>query len=455
MDGAMGVGAELQPTTLAISYYGAAITTYRINETYADLLPLLQAEVMQANGQPFAGGGRTPMSWPAETVPQLAMTKTFAAYVPMAYLPLPAGQTDGSLPPNAYGCWSGWRTGVTTPPVPTGMVSFYEGGTLLGTTDIHDWDGIATLRLNTPLPAGPHQITAVYEGDQNFAGAVAPAQTLNLTDYYRRPTYLTLTVPSCTIPADLWLPFSVTMSTGEYERYAPTGNLRIVWDSPATSNFDNVMYADVAVNGIYAGPVRTPLSAGDHTLTVLYYGDVTVSQTVVVHIGPPTLRLANPAGEVPGATDQFVRLREAGFFENLNIAAYTGMPPAYQALLGLPPIDATKPEIMALVSAGILLTRYYVGGPAALETFLYTPSHAWLASSVSNNWSVDSRPQIIMRLTALPRLFQDGALAAGPWTVPADLMDPVDFISPNGRRRSGGRAAQPYRVVVGPSNAVV
>ena len=52
---------------------------------------------------------------------------------------------------------------------PTGTVSFYDGGTLLGTVSIQS-DGTATLGLQS-ISSGPHALTVVYNGDSNFASS--------------------------------------------------------------------------------------------------------------------------------------------------------------------------------------------------------------------------------------------------------------------------------------------
>jgi hypothetical protein len=57
----------------------------------------------------------------------------------------------------------------------TGTVTFYEGTTVLGTAEISDTT--ATLVISTLAP-GSHTITAVYNGDANFAPATSSPITL-------------------------------------------------------------------------------------------------------------------------------------------------------------------------------------------------------------------------------------------------------------------------------------
>jgi len=55
---------------------------------------------------------------------------------------------------------------------PTGTVSFYDGSTLIGTSNLNS-DAVATLTIST-LAAGTDIITAFYNGDANFNGSLSP-----------------------------------------------------------------------------------------------------------------------------------------------------------------------------------------------------------------------------------------------------------------------------------------
>src|SRR5207302_1152827 len=57
---------------------------------------------------------------------------------------------------------------------PTGTVSFYDGGTLLGTAGV--LNGIATYTVSY-LPAGDHLIHVVYSGDAAYAGSTSDPLT--------------------------------------------------------------------------------------------------------------------------------------------------------------------------------------------------------------------------------------------------------------------------------------
>ena len=81
---------------------------------------------------------------------------------------------------------------------PTGTVSFFAGSTLIGTTGVNPINGVATLKdvdvpanpaMNSPeikpqsfgLPAGTYNLTAVYNGDANYAKSTSAGTSLAIT----------------------------------------------------------------------------------------------------------------------------------------------------------------------------------------------------------------------------------------------------------------------------------
>jgi hypothetical protein len=61
---------------------------------------------------------------------------------------------------------------------PTGVVTFYDGGTKLGTGTLRKAGGVTTATFSTTkLAAGDHTITASYAGDKNFNASVSEALT--------------------------------------------------------------------------------------------------------------------------------------------------------------------------------------------------------------------------------------------------------------------------------------
>jgi sugar lactone lactonase YvrE len=76
---------------------------------------------------------------------------------------------------------------------PTGTVSFFDGGTLLGTGTLNA-QGVTTYSTTTLSP-GPHQVTGIYSGDSNFTGSTSSQLAVNVPvgDYtITTPAYLTV-----------------------------------------------------------------------------------------------------------------------------------------------------------------------------------------------------------------------------------------------------------------------
>ncbi|MFF1956029.1 Ig-like domain-containing protein, partial [Streptomyces sp. NPDC058220] len=72
-------------------------------------------------------------------------------------------------------------TVTATPPgagTPTGTVSYFDGATLLGTSTLSG--GVATLSVST-LTVGTHNLTAVYNGSNNFNASTSPIDTQTVT----------------------------------------------------------------------------------------------------------------------------------------------------------------------------------------------------------------------------------------------------------------------------------
>jgi hypothetical protein len=66
---------------------------------------------------------------------------------------------------------------TVTPSAATGTVLFNDGATALGTVDLQA--GVATLVLPNPA-VGAHSVTAVYQGDINYAASTSPVVTLTV-----------------------------------------------------------------------------------------------------------------------------------------------------------------------------------------------------------------------------------------------------------------------------------
>jgi Bacterial Ig-like domain (group 3)/MBG domain (YGX type)/Kelch motif len=141
----------------------------------------------------------------------------------------------------------------------TGTVTFKDGANSLGTGTL-DGSGQATL-ITAALSAGPHSITAVYNGDGNFSTSTssALAQTVNNAD-------TTTSVSSSLNPSifGLSVSFSATVATVQAGLGTPTGSVQFL--------IDNVAFGSAVplLNGSATGGSTASLTGGTHTVTAVY-----------------------------------------------------------------------------------------------------------------------------------------------------------------------------------------
>jgi len=153
--------------------------------------------------------------------------------------------------------------------IPTGTYTLsdsYNGSTTTLASGILDASGEAYLTTST-LPAGLHSITMTYSGDSNFSASTTT--TPYLLDVAASGT----TVPVVTIqPAanptyGVATSITVTVSASSGTT-VPTGQILLSVDGAATQT------GSLSNAGIFTFPLAS-LSAGNHSLTVIYSGDNT------------------------------------------------------------------------------------------------------------------------------------------------------------------------------------
>jgi hypothetical protein len=164
-----------------------------------------------------------------------------------------------SLNPSSYGQSVTFTATVTAQGggTPTGTVNFYNSSNLLGTGTLNN--GVATYST-AALAVGSHSITAVYEGNQNYAGSTSPIlnQTVN-------KAVTTTVVTSSQNPSNYGqnVTFTATV-TGQYGG-TPGG---------AISFYSNGKLLEKVkmVNGV-ANYSTSGLSKGKHTIKAIYPGN--------------------------------------------------------------------------------------------------------------------------------------------------------------------------------------
>jgi trimeric autotransporter adhesin len=154
---------------------------------------------------------------------------------------------------------------------PTGTVTFMNGSNTLGTanmvgtaaTSSGPATGTATLTVNT-LPSGSNTITAVYNGDSNYAGSTSPSVDVTIL---ANPTTLSFSPASSTVIVNQPLQFTVTPSAVSGIPL-PTGTVQVYYNQSGGG------VAATLVNGVASITIpANTLSLGTYGLSVIYSGD--------------------------------------------------------------------------------------------------------------------------------------------------------------------------------------
>jgi sugar lactone lactonase YvrE/predicted secreted protein len=177
----------------------------------------------------------------------------------------------------------------TTTGIPTGSVSFYDGGVSIGQAQLNA-QGVATLSTST-LTVGSHAITAVYGGNGNYNTSTSAAlqHTVVLAT-----TSLTLAGPAIPVNAGGTFVMTATLSNNGV---APTGTLTL-HNGGAT-----IATLGVTADGTFSFS-NLSLGVGTYQLTAVYSGDAhnaaatSAPVTVVVQLTPTTTSLSSSVNPV-------------------------------------------------------------------------------------------------------------------------------------------------------------
>jgi hypothetical protein len=144
--------------------------------------------------------------------------------------------------------------------IPTGAVTFLDGGTVLGTATL---DGTGTANLAVAFTtARDHAVTAVYSGDGSFATSTSDVLTETVT---AAPTAVALSASADTGTSGVPVTFTATVGPAAPGAGTPTGTVSLF-------DGDSVLgMAPLGANG--QAVFAFALEAGGHSLTVSYAGD--------------------------------------------------------------------------------------------------------------------------------------------------------------------------------------
>jgi hypothetical protein len=152
---------------------------------------------------------------------------------------------------------------------PTGNVVFKDGATTIGTSAVNG-SGVATFTTST-LAAGSHQISAVYQGDSDFASSTSAA----LTETIQKIATSTA-VSSSANPADAGaaVAFTVTVTAGSTTtpNVAITGSVSLMEGSTVLGTGTLTASGTGPATATATVTVST-LAQGSHAITAVYAGD--------------------------------------------------------------------------------------------------------------------------------------------------------------------------------------
>jgi hypothetical protein len=154
--------------------------------------------------------------------------------------------------------------------VPTGTVTYKDGGTILGTSTL-DGLGLTSFKIST-LSVGSHNITAVYGGDTKFLGSTSNVVVQKV--HYDTKTSLTSSTNPSISGQSVTFTATVTAAAG-----TPTGTV--------TFNDGSAVLKTVTLGGGKAIYTTSALSVGSHPITASYSGDtnnVVSTSSVVVQV---------------------------------------------------------------------------------------------------------------------------------------------------------------------------
>ncbi len=205
---------------------------------------------------------------------------------------------------------------------PSGTVTFYDGGTVLGTATLSSSAGTTSASLTTSaLAQGSHTISAVYGGDGTFQGSTSAGVTETIYPGSQLVS-ITLNSSATSIQAGQSVTFTETVNgsprpTGTVTFYdggtvLGTADLFIAYSGWPTASFTTSALSVGTHNNIWT------LYSGDNT----YWRHPSGSLTVNVTVPPPPAHLAGVASALTHSTESY------GDFITAAYQRYLGRIPA-------------------------------------------------------------------------------------------------------------------------------
>jgi uncharacterized repeat protein (TIGR01451 family) len=283
--------------------------------------------VLTTTGITTAGAHSIVASWPGDAnyaaLTSSAVTVTVQAGTSTSVV------VTSNANPSTVGGRPTWTATMTPTTVTSGTVGFYDGNFLLGTGTVGAAH-TATFRpaATVNLPAGVHNITAVYQGNATFnTSTSAPfAQTFNQT-----ATTVQLTAKN----NGIWgQQFTMSGALGLAGTVTPaaTGTLQFL-DSASPLGSPQpftIVTATLGGLGLFQAQMGTALTAGTHTLTAQltdpnYTAPISNTQTVTVGKATPVVTVTGGSFIFNGSPHAGNGSATGGAGESLPVTlTYTG-----------------------------------------------------------------------------------------------------------------------------------
>lgn len=165
---------------------------------------------------------------------------------------------SGTINPSSTGELVTFTANVTSSgPVPTGMVTFRDGDSVIATSQLVD----GTISLDVSFFAGTHNMTATYNGDANFQPSASNTivQTVN-------PAPTAISVVSSLNPSTFGQPVTFTATIAESTTFSPGGTVTFL-DGASVLGTGTVMVGGLATL------TSAAVGGGSRSITAMYSGD--------------------------------------------------------------------------------------------------------------------------------------------------------------------------------------
>ena len=309
----------------------------------------------------WVAGQTDSTNFPAPTPPGLVAAQGVDAFVAKLHLKLPTSTSLGvpaPSPTTVFGQSVTFSATVSaTPPgtgVPTGTVTFKDGGVQIGTGTLNG--GSATLTINT-LSVAPHSITAEYGGDTVFGGSSSLPPPLIQTVVKASTTTSLMVSPSA---PTLGAPLTLTATVGATlpGSGTPTGTVTFMDGNMVLGN------GPVTLSGGQASTTinnTTALGVGPQPFTVTYSGDSNFAGSgpsgpaggpVTIQATTTTLIMASVSTTTLGQTITFTAT-VSPFISAAGTPTGTVTFKDYGVVIGSGTVDATGHATLTTATLGV------------------------------------------------------------------------------------------------------